>query len=135
MNLPLAALILVLLLGIWLIIRLRKGATVKKPVKPASSSANAAFHAVSIKFPSNACKAARDLAGRRFLSNAAPKLPLPECDVLECSCRFMHHKDRRSSQNRRSPFGPSGFGSATGKHETEQRKGEDRRHRDEDDYF
>jgi hypothetical protein len=35
------------------------------------------------------------MSGKRFLSGAAPKIPLPGCDVLDCKCRFIHHKDRR----------------------------------------
>ena len=136
MNLPVMALVLVLLLLVWLFIRRRQSADPKgqKPVFRART-ANSAYHAVSIKFSSNACKPARDLEGRRFLSSAAPKLPLPECELLECNCRFVHHKDRRASKDRRSPFGPSGFGGATGKHEQEQRQGSDRRSSDDEDLF
>jgi len=136
MNLPLMALLLVLLLGVWLILRLRKGADTESPRPSASRSAvNSAFHAVSIKFSSSACKAARELAGRRFLGTAAPKLPLAECDVLECNCRFVHHKDRRAGKDRRSPFGPSGHGGGTGSYEKEMRKGKDRRSSDDEDLY
>ncbi len=136
MNLPLAALLVLLLIVAWLFLRRRQAAS-RVEEKPAArvSARNTAYHAVSIKFSSNACKAAREMEGRRFLSTAAPKLPLPECDVLECSCRFAHHKDRRAGKDRRSPFGPSGFGGATGSHEQEQRAGRDRRHEDDDDEF
>ena len=75
------------------------------------------------------------MEGRRFLSTAAPLLPLPECEVLDCKCRFVHHKDRRASKDRRSPFGPSGFGGATGKHQQEQRHSTDRRTSDDEDFF
>ena len=137
MNLPTMALILVLLLLAWLFIRRRQGpdnAPAEKPDRRMSQKSTA-FHAVSIKFGSTACKPARDLEGRRFLSSAAPKLPLPECDVLDCSCRFAHHKDRRTGKDRRSPFGPSGFGGATGNYEAEQRQGRDRRADEEDEEF
>lgn len=134
MYLPVAALVLVALLAVWLLLRRRQGgeSTTDTPVSHAGN-ATTAYHAVSIKFSSNACDAARDLDGRRFLSSAAPKLPLAECDVLECNCRFVHHKDRRAGKDRRGPFGPSGFGSGTGGYEAEQRKGRERRaDRDED---
>lgn len=134
MNLLLAALVLVALLAVWLLLRRRRSgeATAHKPVTRAGAPATA-YHAVSIKFSSDACSAARDLDGRRFLSSAAPKLPLAECDVLECKCRFVHHKDRRAGRDRRSPFAPSGFGSATGSHQVEQREGKERRARRDED--
>lgn len=72
------------------------------------------------------------MAERRFLSTAAPKLPLAECNVLECKCRFVHHKDRRASKDRRTPFGPSAFGGSTGRYEIDQRNRPDRRQDDED---
>jgi hypothetical protein len=122
------ALLLVLLLGIWWIVRLRQGAKAESATTPARASiTNSAFHAVSIKYSSSACKAASELAGRRFLATAAPKLPLAGCDLLECNCSFIHHKDRRLSKDRRSPFGPSGFGGGTGNYEREMRGGKDRR--------
>jgi len=136
MNLPIMALILVFLLAMWLFVRRRQAARTKD-AQPAtrSSSSNKAFHAVSISFPSNACNAAKEMDGRRFLSTAAPKLPLADCDVLECSCRFVHHEDRRTSKDRRSPFAPSGYGTATGSFKQEQRKGKDRRAETDEDLF
>jgi hypothetical protein len=136
MDMPTLALILVVLLLIWLFIRRRQATSDDKP-KPAvrENTKNSAYHAVSIKFSGNACKAAREMDGRRFLSSAAPRLPLPDCDVLECSCRFAHHKDRRANKDRRSPFGPGGFGGSTGKYAQEQREGSDRRKSDDEDFF
>lgn len=136
MYLPLAALFLVALLAVWLLLRRRQASqsTAQKPVTRARS-ATTAYHAVSIKFSSNACSAARDLDGRRFLSSAAPKLPLADCDVLECKCRFVHHKDRRAGKDRRSPFAPSGYGTATGSHQIEQRDNKDRRVKRDEDLF
>ncbi|MEJ2127427.1 MAG: hypothetical protein P8X81_01120 [Woeseiaceae bacterium] len=137
MNPPVLALILVVLLLIWLLVRRRQGTADKTSDNPAPrvSQKNTAFHAVSIKITSNACKAARDLEGRRFLSSAAPRLPLPECDVLECNCRFAHHEDRRTGKDRRSPFRPGGFGAASGRYEQEQREGKDRRASEEEESF
>ena len=136
MNLPVMALILVFLLLIWLLLR-RRQATPREETKPVTrvSETGGAYHAVSIKFSGKACEPAKALDGRRFLSSAAPKLPLPQCDVLECNCKFVHHKDRRTGKDRRSPFGPSGFGTGTGSYEAEQREGKDRRaNKDEDLY-
>ena len=137
MDVPLMALLLVLLLAIWLFIRSRQSSE-SKDEQPAtrSSKANTAYHAVSIKFSNSACNAAKDMEGRRFLSTAAPKLPLAGCQNPDCSCRFVHHRDRRAGKDRRSPFGPSGLGGGTGSYEQELRKGKDRRvSNDDDDLF
>ncbi len=133
---PTLALVLVLLLLVWLFIR-RRQATGNDESQPANRERrkNSAYHAVSIKFSGNACKAARNMEAHRFLSSAAPRLPLPDCDVLDCSCRFAHHQDRRSSQDRRSPFGSHGFGGSSGKYAQEQREGKDRRKKDDGDFF
>lgn len=96
------------------------------------------YHAVSIKFADNACQAAREMSGKRFLSGAAPRLPLPDCNVLECECRFTHHTDRRAGPDRRSPFrGGMGLTGDTGKHAEERRARPERRSNDneDDDFF
>lgn len=132
--------IAVVLLVAWLLVR-RRGSSPTKQQPAARKSIerkeDTTYHAVSIKFDKNACQAAKDLEGRRFLSNAAPRLPLPDCNALECRCHFLHHKDRRSSKDRRSPFAAPGFGSgSTGSYEQERRKRPDRRKDDDlDDYF
>lgn len=129
--------IVLLLLVLWLLVRRRNATMTSKaePAAPRVTQKSTEFHAVSIRFESNACKAAREMEGRRFLSTAAPRLPLPECDVLECNCRFIHHKDRRSGRDRRSPFGPGGIGGGTGKFEQEQREGRDRRKSGEKEFY
>lgn len=133
MNVQTLALVLVLLLLAWLFIRRRATNKDKSRPKVQTSTKKSAYHAVSIKFTGNACEAAREMEGLRFLSSAAPRLPLPDCDVLDCSCRFAHHQDRRARQDRRSPFGPGGIGGSTGKYTQEQRQGKDRRKSDDED--
>ena len=137
MSLQLAAFIVLPLLLVWLFIRRQQRVTRSAESKPDTrvSGKSSAYHAVSIKFSGNACTAAQNLEGRRFLSTAAPRLPLPECKVLDCNCRFVHHKDRRSGKDRRSPFGPGGIGGSTGKYQQEQREGKDRRTSEDEDYF
>ena len=110
--------VVALLVAIWWLVRKRRDSVaddakteVKRPV------ANTQFHAVSIKYPTNVCEAAKQMSGRRFLATAAPKLPLADCNVLDCSCRFTHHKDRRAGRDRRSPFRQS----RTGTDDAEQR--------------
>ena len=136
MDLKLLTLLLILLIAIWVLIRIRKSSgtdQTKTPVK--EHKGDAVYHAVSIKLSGHTCKAAEDMVGRRFLSTAAPKLPLPGCDVLDCNCRFIHHKDRRAGKDRRSPFAPSGFAGGTGRFEAEQRKEDDRRTSDDEDFY
>ena len=114
MNPVTMILIVVLLAAVWWMIRKRRESVDAVPApqlrqKPKTTE----FHAVSITYSGQACKAASELSGRRFLATAAPRLPLPECDVLECKCRFAHHDDRRSNKDRRSPFGPRGAAGTT----------------------
>ena len=94
----------------WLLLRQRRG-RVREEAPAAKSSANETrYHAVSIKVQPAACEAAKAISGHRFLSNAAPQLPLPDCDSPACRCTFIHHKDRRSGKERRSPFAAPGYG-------------------------
>ena len=117
----------------WLVVRVRqnKAATIAEARPSAKDSGT--FHAVAIKYSENACDAAKALTGRRFLSSAAPRLPLPECDFLECRCKFVHYNDRRKDRNRRSPFAPGGPTGATGSFQQERREKTDRR-KDGDQY-
>ena len=132
MQLTLLSIALVLLV-VWLFLRRRgQPAQPQASAEPAADTGNTAYHAVSIKFDANACEAAKAMSGRRFLATAAPRLPLPECNVLECRCRFAHHKDRRSGKDRRSPFAAAGFGGGTGSYEKERREATGRRREDAD---
>lgn len=121
--------VLLLLAIAWLIVRIRSN---KQDTSTSSAStkqsSKTAFHAVSIKYSENACNAAKAMTGRRFLATAAPRLPLPECDALECRCGFAHHDDRRSGRDRRSPFAAKHYASdGTGSHQRERRERIDRR--------
>ena len=130
MNPVTMILILGLLVAIWWLLRKRREKspeTSRDQLRPKTT--NTQFHAVSIKYEGPACDAAQNMSGRRFLATAAPKLPLPECDILECTCRFSHHEDRRSQKDRRSPFGPGGSAGSTGSFSAEQRAGAERRHK------
>jgi hypothetical protein len=62
------------------------------------------YHAVSIEAGPRPCAVARDAEGRRFLSAAAPTLPLEGCTNGTCQCRYVHHNDRRSARDRRNNF-------------------------------
>lgn len=93
---------------------------------------NSKYHAVSVRHGANACAAVNKIAGQRFLASEAPDLPLPGCDADECDCRFIHHDDRRSGKDRRSPFSPGGVAAATGTYTGERRQGGDRRDESDD---
>lgn len=126
--------VLLLLAVAWLIVRIRSN---KQDTSTSSASTkkkkSTAYHAVSIKYSENACDAAKAMTGRRFLATAAPRLPLPECDALECRCKFTHHDDRRTGRDRRSPFGAKHYsGDGTGSHEKERRESRDRRKSERD---
>lgn len=122
---------LLILAVAWLLLKLRQNkADVAAESNPARKKDTGAYHAVSIKYSESACAAAKEMTGRRFLSSAAPRLPLPDCDSLECRCAFLHHNDRRKGRDRRSPFAPSGFAGASGSYEQERRERVDRRKSD-----
>jgi hypothetical protein len=61
------------------------------------------FHCVQVVYPTHACGAIRHYANKRFLSSAAPVLPLADCNAESCSCRFEHFDDRRQD-DRRNPI-------------------------------
>ena len=94
-----------------------------------TTARNTRFHAVSVHYAPDACEAVKNLEGRRFLSSAAPRIPLPECDAIQCKCRFKHHTDRRTGNDRRDAWGRSFSYPSTGQYPKEQRKGSDRRGR------
>jgi hypothetical protein len=123
-------LILVLLVG-WLYLRHRQGQKTTPPAARRSSSGGTAYHSVSLRFSATACGAAKALEGRRFLASAAPRIPLPECDVKNCECRFAHYRDRRAAQDRRSIFTAFGQSAATRKAKWERRDARERREDDD----
>ena len=131
MELTLLGLVVVLVVA-WLFLRNRGQGDEAQTQSTLTDTGAAAYHAVSIKFDEKACEAARAMSGRRFLSSAAPRLPLPECDALDCRCRFVHHKDRRTGKDRRSPFAAAGYGGGTGSFEKERREKTGRRRDDAD---
>lgn len=62
------------------------------------------FHAVSIRHNGCACSVVSTVGSRRFLAARVPQLPLPSCDAPSCSCRYVHHPDRRRQDNRRMVY-------------------------------
>lgn len=104
MNNGLYVLILLVVVLIWFLSRRSK--TKSKSTNKHSSPATKRkkdFHAVSIQICPQACAAAKQLRDKRFLSSQAPMLPLSDCNVKDCKCKFVHHQDRRSHEDRRFP--------------------------------
>jgi hypothetical protein len=66
------------------------------------------WHAVSIVPGPQACHKARSLTRVRFLSSQAPRLPIAECEIRRCSCRYRHHHDRRRQARRAADLAASG---------------------------
>lgn len=124
-------LVLVFLAAVaWLVARVRSGKTEARASGTKSLGSTSRYHAVSVKYSSTACDAAKAMTGLRVLSVDAPRLPLPGCKADECRCGFAHHDDRRSGEDRRNPYGSrSAYGAMAGSIRTERRDRKDRRQR------
>lgn len=62
------------------------------------------FRAVSIRAGSGPCAAAKALEGERFLIGTVPHIPLADCGSKSCTCKYVHHEDRRHPDDeRRAP--------------------------------
>jgi len=139
MSITASLIAIVILLAALLLVRRTQKSIAERPSpkQPAGRAAgkpqNTEFHAVSIRLGSNACTAAKEIQGERFLARDAPHFPLPNCDAAKCQCRFAHYKDRRSHDDRRNPYRGT-MGVATGNLKQEQRTGRDRRNDSDDDY-
>src|ERR1700693_2283500 len=65
-------------------------------------------HAVSVVAGPVACPATVGLRHKRFLSDEAPSLPLPECSSpWRCKCIYRHFSDRRATPRRATDRGAS----------------------------
>lgn len=124
-----------IVISIWLFLRRRGRVSQQETPAIRRLKEDTTYHAVSIRFAEGACAAAKGMSGRRFLATTAPRLPLPECDVATCECRFAHHKDRRTGKDRRSPFAAGNLSGATGRYEKERRERSDRREGADSDLF
>ena len=75
------------------------------------------------------CRAVNALAGKRFLSNNVPMLPLDECDAAECRCTYQLFDDRRTDTRR---AGDVSFDIASQLYEPENRRVATRGRRNDD---
>jgi hypothetical protein len=62
--------------------------------------ASGEYAAVSLVSGAKSCSAAMAMGDSRILAKDAPALPLPDCDVGECACRYQHLNDRRQESRR-----------------------------------
>ncbi len=130
---PVALVVLaIVLLRMLLSSRRRGGSRVPAPKKPGAnrpasgaSSVRSDYRAVSVECGPEACEQALALSGRRFLIGRFEQLPLPECTSSGCSCKFVHHRDRRDSDgDQRAPTAlRSDLYIASGKPERRSRRG------------
>jgi V8-like Glu-specific endopeptidase len=63
--------------------------------KPKTLTKNNTFHCVETHHHGKCCEAVKALNGIRFLSSAAPILPITGCNQNHCECDYIHHDDRR----------------------------------------
>lgn len=128
MKLLLFIAVLAVVAGIFLQMRKRAAENGARPLRETNPKLtdSTRFHAVSLTTGRSACTNAREIEGKRYLAESAPRIPLTGCDVASCECRFTHHPDRRGGDDRRSPY-PSPFGLETGAYQKNQRKDSDRR--------
>ena len=84
----------------------RKKSAPKK--RPAGLGVRNLFHGVAVETPrgDGVCRAAAAIVGNRYLSEDAPSLPLPDCDIpRECRCVYQHFTDRRTDMRREADIG------------------------------
>ena len=98
----LALVLFVIAISLWQ----RHAARQKKHLAAAAvkRDARSSYHCVEVRTGVPACEAARQLGNVRYLSSAAPGLPVSGCTEQKCACSYIHHDDRRSDV-RRNPYG------------------------------
>lgn len=71
--------------------------------RPPARAPHRRYHCVSVEPRGGpvCCAQCEALRGGRFLVNVAPALPIPGCTADECTCRYVHHADRRAGSTRR----------------------------------
>jgi hypothetical protein len=74
------------------------------------------------------CEASRTLAGKRFLVEHVPRLPLERCDrPATCVCKYHNFPDRRQDDERRNVYGSMSTVGKIGMQANNKRSGMDRR--------
>lgn len=78
-----------------------KHSTTRSATHSNAHKADNKYHAVSIQCRDCACEAAKALTHKRFLTAAAPVLPVAGCDNAHCQCSYAHHADQRADDDDR----------------------------------
>ncbi len=95
-----AILMAAMIVGTIVFFRLRPGSTASRSTRKHDRRTGFGvadpFHAVSINPTKESCQAVESLKLLRFLSEDAPALPLADCTAADCTCKYIHHADRRS---------------------------------------
>ncbi|OYY50752.1 MAG: hypothetical protein B7X95_02770 [Methylophilaceae bacterium 17-44-8] len=63
--------------------------------------AKPSYRCVKIEYGNQACQQVKSFQAKPILVNDAPRLPLPDCHVTQCDCKFIRFDDRRSGEDRR----------------------------------
>ena len=65
------------------------------------------YRAISIVSRESSCAAVKAVGAKRFLveDGDVPQLPLSDCDVVKCPCKYAHHEDRRDDEDDRRALG------------------------------
>ena len=87
--------ILILLPSIWLWLHYFKSR------KHTVLRSHQTYHGVTIHPCSTACDKVKSLDRIRFLAREVTSLPVLGCTTKECTCTYVHHKDRRNGEDRR----------------------------------
>ncbi len=78
----------------------------KKTVAGKSACKSSKYRGVQVNAnDADCCMAVKTVAGKRFLSDDVPKLPLAACDADKCQCTYELHQKRRSDIRRASDVG------------------------------
>ncbi|WP_439100913.1 hypothetical protein [Congregibacter sp.] len=95
--------------------------------KSRAQAPRAPYAAVSVKPCPNSCAMAFETSNVRYLTSAAPSLPLEGCNSPGCQCSFRQHQDRRCNrdEDRRIGIGLQTelYGTAGEKNRRKKRRG------------
>ncbi len=98
------------------------------PKTTKKSQRRRSFKGAAINICENSCAASKALAGKRFLVEHAPRLPLEGCDRLDtCVCKYHNYPDRRLDDERRNVYGALSTAGEIGMKASNQRSGMERR--------
>ena len=98
------------------------------PKAATKSSRRRSFKGAAINPCENSCEASKALAGKRFLVEHAPRLPLEGCDrIAGCTCKYHNYPDRRQDEERRNVYGALSTVGEIGMKASNKRSGIDRR--------